>query len=209
MKKSTVHLFVFDTMSDWEYGYAIAGLNNPQFQKAPGSLEVKTISLTGQPVTSIGGLRVSADLAIDQLKPSASAMLVLPGGAAWDQKQNAEAADLAAAFIAAGTPVAAICGATAGLASRGLLDHVPHTSNAKGYIAATGYAGGGHFRDEPAVTSGHLITASAMGALEFAQEIFTMLDLYSGPTLAAWYSLYKTGDARYFGALMKSVSEKS
>lgn len=31
MKKSTVHLFVFDTMSDWEYGYLIAGINNPQF----------------------------------------------------------------------------------------------------------------------------------------------------------------------------------
>jgi hypothetical protein len=37
MKKATVHLFVFDTMSDWEYGYLAAGINNPQFQKYPGS----------------------------------------------------------------------------------------------------------------------------------------------------------------------------
>ena len=30
MSTSTVHLFVFDMMSDWEYGYLIAGVNNPQ-----------------------------------------------------------------------------------------------------------------------------------------------------------------------------------
>ena len=36
LKKSTIHLFVFDTMSDWEYGYLIAGINNPQFQITRG-----------------------------------------------------------------------------------------------------------------------------------------------------------------------------
>jgi hypothetical protein len=38
VKKSTVHLFVFDTMSDWEYGYLIAGINNPQFQRTPPAI---------------------------------------------------------------------------------------------------------------------------------------------------------------------------
>ena len=76
MNASTVHLFVFDTMSDWEYGYLIAGINNPQFQKTP---------------------------------------------------------------------------------------------------------------------------------LEFARDVFSALDVYSEQALAAWYSLYKTGDAKYFSAFMKSV----
>ena len=33
MKPKKVYLFVFDTLADWEYGYAVAGINNPQFQK--------------------------------------------------------------------------------------------------------------------------------------------------------------------------------
>jgi putative intracellular protease/amidase len=206
MEPSTVHLFVFESMSDWEYGYLIAGVNNPQFQKAPGAFKVVTVSISDQPITSMGGLRVSADLTLDKVTPASSAMLVLPGGTRWDMKQNNEAALVAAEFIRAGVPVAAICGATAGLARVGLLDAVPHTSNSKEYLAQTGYKGGDFFRDEPAVRSGHLITASAMSPLEFAREVFSVLGVYSDAVLAAWYSLYKTGDAKYFAQLMKSAA---
>lgn len=204
MKKSTVHLFVFDTMSDWEYGYLIAGINNPQFQKTPGRFKVKTVSLSEQPIATMGGLRITADLTLDELKPGNSSMLVLPGGTAWDQQKNTEAAQLAGDFLAKETPVAAICGATAGLARIGLLDEVPHTSNSKEYLAATGYKGAAFFRSKPAVKSGNLITASAMSPLEFAREVFAALDVYSETVLAAWYGLYKTGDAKYFETLMKS-----
>ena len=205
MKKSTVHLFVFDTMSDWEYGNLIAGINNKQFQKTPGRFNVKTVALSEQPITTIGGLRVMPDLTLDKLKPTSSAMLVLPGGTAWDKKKNKEAALLASDFLAKQIPVAAICGATVGLARIGLLDNVPHTSNSKEYIAATGYKGGAFYSSKPTVKSGQLITASAMSALEFARDVFFMLDVYADAALAAWYQLYKTGDAKYFAALMKSV----
>lgn len=30
--EQTVHLFVFDTLADWETGFAIAGINNPALQ---------------------------------------------------------------------------------------------------------------------------------------------------------------------------------
>lgn len=205
MKKSTVHLFIFDTMSDWEYGYLIAGINNPQFQKTPGKFKIKTVALSDKPITTMGGLRVTAELTLDKLKPGNSVMLVLPGGTAWDKKKNKDAAQLAVEFIAKGTPVAAICGATAGLARVGLLDAVPHTSNSKDYVAQTGYKGGAFFRDKPAVKSGDLITASAMSPLEFAREVFSTLDVYSDKVLPAWYNLYKTGDAKYFAELMKSA----
>ena len=205
MKKSTIHLFVFDTMSDWEYGYLIAGINNPQFQKTPGCFKVKTVALSDQPVTTVGGLRVLPDLTLDKPKPTSSGMLILPGGEAWDKKKNKEAALLAGDFLTKEIPVAAICGATVGLARIGLLDNVPHTSNSKEYIAATGYIGSAFYESKFTVKSGHLITASAMSALEFARDVFGMLDVYSDATLAAWYQLYKTGDAKYFAALMKSI----
>lgn len=201
MKKATVHLFVFDTMSDWEYGYLVAGINNPQFQQTPGRLAIRTVSLAGKPVVSMGGLRVTPHAALEKLTPSSSAMLVLPGGTAWDQNKNKQAAQLAADFLAEGVPVSAICGATAGLARIGLLDDVPHTSNSKEYIAATGYKGGAFFRNKPVVKSGNLITAPAMRPLEFAREVFRELGVYSDSILAAWYNLYKTGQAKYFAAL--------
>ena len=191
-------------MSDWENSYLIAGINNPQLQKTPGKFSVKTVALSGEPVTAIGGLRVTPDLTLAKLKPNGSVMLVLPGGIAWDKHKNKAAAQLAAEFLAKETPVAAICGATAGLPRVGLLDAVPHTSNSKEYIAATGYKGSAFFRKKPAVKSGNLITLSAMSPLEFAREVFSLLGVYSEATFTAWYSLYKTGVAKYFTALMKS-----
>ena len=59
-----------------------------------------------------------------------------------------------------GVPVAAICGATAGLARAGLLDQRNHTSDAAGYLAATGYAGGAHYVDRRASTAARWSTAT-------------------------------------------------
>ena len=69
---------------------------------------IKTVALSDDPVVSMGGLRVTPDMALGKLKPRHSAMLVLPGGTAWDKKKNQEAAELAADFLASGVPVAAI-----------------------------------------------------------------------------------------------------
>jgi hypothetical protein len=87
------------------------------------------------------------------------------------------------------------------LAKAGLLDNVPHTSNSKEYIAATGYKGGTFYRNKPVVKSGNLITAPAMRPLEFAREVFRVLGIYSDSILTAWYNLYKTGQAKYFATL--------
>jgi hypothetical protein len=51
--KQIVHLFVFDTLADWETGYAIAGINNPDAQTNPGRYQIKTVGLTTEPVTTI------------------------------------------------------------------------------------------------------------------------------------------------------------
>ncbi|MBA2676102.1 DJ-1/PfpI family protein [Ramlibacter sp.] len=205
MERSTVHFFVCDTMVDSEYGYAIAGINNPMFQATPGKFKIKTVGVSDKPVTSAGGLRVEPDMTLAQLKSGDSAMLILPGGALWEKKGNGEAAQAAAGFLANHIPVAAICGATAGLARIGLLDEIAHTSNSKDYLMQTGYQGAASYRDEPSVVSGKLITAAAMSPVEFARDIFEMLGIYSDKVLAAWYGLYKTGDAKYFAELMKAA----
>jgi putative intracellular protease/amidase len=198
----TVHLFVFDTLADWEPGFAIAGINNPEGQKQPGRYRVRTVGISGAPVTTIGGVRIQPDLRLEEISPAESALLILPGGDSWDRGGNGEAVDTARVFLAAGVPVAAICGATAGLARGGILDRRKHTSNAAGYLAATGYKGGTLYQEAEVVNDQNVITASAMKSLEFAREIFRRLDLYEGRILDAWYGLFKTGDPKYYAELV-------
>lgn len=209
MVQEYVHLFVFDTLSDWEIGYTVAGINSPAFQSRPGRYRIQTVAGHAEPIMTMGGLRVLPDQALAALAPSQSAMLILLGGMTWDEGLNTEAVEKARAFLAAGVPVAAICGATAGLARAGLLDHQRHTSNTAGYLQSTGYRGAVLYTESPAVTDGALITASGVAPLEFAREIFKRLDLYSETTLAAWYALFKTGDPAHYEALLRSVAADS
>lgn len=199
MEKQIVHLFVFNTLADWETGYAVAGINNPDMQKQPGHYQIQTVGLTAEPVTTIGGVTILPDITLNELEPGA--MLILPGGEAWDRGENSKILESAKALLAEDIPVAAICGATAGLARAGILDDIAHTSNAPEYLQATNYQGAALYQNQPVVTSGNVITASSTAPLEFACHIFKKLDLYELSILEAWYGLFKTGDASYYFTL--------
>lgn len=207
MRQETVHVFVFDTLSDWEPGYAVAGINNPMFQLQPGRFVVKTVGASMQPVKTMGGFTLAPDMTLHSLNPKDSAMLILPGGITWDQGKNVEAVEKAKAFLDAGVPVAAICGATAALARAGLLDDRRHTSNAREYLKGTGYRGGDLYQDERAVTDKLVITAGGLAPVDFAHQIFKQLNVFSESTLEAWRLLFKTGDPSHYLALMKSSAK--
>lgn len=200
-----VHLYVFDGFADWEAAHAVAGINEPRFQRVPGRFQVRTVGAALAPVRSMGGLAVLPDLTLDVLEPADSALLILPGGAGWDQGEHLEAAHKASVFLDAGVPVAAICGATAGLARVGVLDQRRHTSNALAYLKGTGYGGSDRYEDLPAASDGLLVTAGGMAPLEFAAEIFKLLELYEDEALAAWFDLYKTGRSQHFARLQQAA----
>ena len=199
MNTRNVHLFVFDSMADWETAFAIAGINNPQFQINPGRYRVVTVGSTARAITTMGGMRVLPDISLSEIDPNQSAMLILPGGDGWESRGNAEAIELARTFFVEAVPIAAIGGATLALARAGMLDDFHHTSNSREYLAASGYRGGDFYCDAPAVTDEGVITASGIAPIEFAREIFRSLDLYGDSSLEAWYRMFKFGDAsRYF-----------
>ncbi len=201
-----IHYFVFDSLSDWEAAYAIAGINTGQYQRVPDAWRIRTLSPKGEEVTTAGGLRIRPDMSMmADFDPADCRLLILPGGTAWDKGEHGDIAVLAGKVLAAGGAVAAICGATAGLARAGLLDTVRHTSNAKPYLAATNYKGGALYQEAPAVTDGRLITASATAPVDFAYHIFRELYLFTPQVLDAWYGLFRTGKAEYFAALSKAA----
>ena len=143
------HVALYDTLADWEIGYLLVELRTGRFTGQP--FEIVTVGTSTEPVTTMGGLRILPDQTLDEIEPASSRLLILAGAEMWDDGRGQPFADAARRFLAAGTPVAAICGATAGLARVGLLDDRDHTSAAAEYLAATGYAGAGHYRDERAV----------------------------------------------------------
>ena len=206
MTATKVHMAVYDTLADWEVGFATAHITS---RAGSGSRPVRSGhgGESREPATTMGGVRVTPDMSLADLRPQDSAMLILAGADTWlEPGGNAAFAGKAREFLDAGVPVAAICGATAGLAAEGLLDDRRHTSNAAEFLAATGYGGAERYVDEPAVTDGDLITASATAPVEFAREVFARLDVYEPPVLVAWYKLYGLHDPAGYFELMAATS---
>ncbi|MEW2084685.1 DJ-1/PfpI family protein [Streptomyces sp. NPDC005283] len=195
MNTRTVHLAVYDTFADWETGHTTAHLTQNGFT-------VQTVGPTTDTVTTMGGVRIQPDLALADLRPEDSALLILTGARLWDTGDDlAPFAARARAFLEASVPVAGICGATAGLAREGLLDDREHTSAVSFYLDATGYKGREHYRDTDAVTDGDLITAGPTEPVAFAREVLARLGVYEGEKLDAWYRLFHDSDASAFGVL--------
>ena len=199
---NTAHVALYDTLADWEVGHLLAELRTGRFTRT--RFDVVTVAESLEPVTSMGGVRMVPDALLADLDPAGSDILVLAGADMWDAGGGEAFAAAARRFLDAGVPVAAICGATAGLASAGLLDERRHTSAAAEYLAATGYAGGDHYVDERAVVDGDLITAGPQSPVQFACAALGRLGLASDRTLEAYEALFCDGDPAAFPVLMQS-----
>lgn len=196
--RKPVHLAVYDTYADWETGHTTAHLTQRGHQ-------VRTVGPAAErPVTTMGGVRIQPDLALADLRPQDSSLLILTGASLWDTSEElAPFAAKAREFLDAGVPVAAICGATAGLAREGLLDGRAHTSAASFYLAEQpGYGGAERYVEADAVTDGDLITAGPTEPVAFAREVFARLDVYKPDVLDAWYRLFHDSDASAYPVLM-------
>jgi putative intracellular protease/amidase len=203
MKLKTAHVALFDDYADWEVGHLTVELRTGRFTGAPWN--VVTVAESPEPVTTMGGLRIMPDRVLADLDPADSELLILPGGDLWDTGGGAAFTAAAARFLDAGVPVAAICGATAGLARAGLLDSRAHTSVALEYLqAAPGYAGGGRYVDERVVVDGDLITAGSQSPVQFASATLGRLGLMSERTRDAYERLFHEADPTAFPVLMEA-----
>jgi putative intracellular protease/amidase len=202
MTQRTAHLAIYEGLADPEVGHLLAELHTGRFTGMP--FDVVTVAEEREPITTMGGLRLTTDILLADLDPADSDLLVLPGSEMWDAGGGGGFAAAAGRFLEAGVPVAAICGATAGLARAGLLDDRNHTSAAPEYLAATGYAGGDLYVDERAVVDGDLITAGPQSPVQFARVTLERLGLASTETLDAYEGVFHQADPAAFPALMQA-----
>jgi putative intracellular protease/amidase len=202
LSMNTAHVAIYDTLADWEVGHLLAELRTGRFTRT--RFEVVTVAESPEPITTMGGVRMLPDILLADLDPADSDLLVLPGGELWDAGGGQTFAAAAERFLAAGVPVAAICGATAGLARAGLLDARDHTSADPEYLAATGYAGGDRYVDARAVVSGDLVTAGPQSPVQFARATLGRLGLASEPTLEAYEAVFHRADPAGFPVLIQA-----
>jgi putative intracellular protease/amidase len=198
----TAHLTLYDGAAEMEVGHLLAELHTGRFTGT--RFDLVTVAESGEPITSMGGIRMEPDILLEELDPAGSDLLVLPGAEMWDTGGGENFAAAAGRFLEAGVPVAAVCGATTGLARAGLLDDRDHTSSSEEYIAMTGYAGGDHYVDARAVVDGDLITAGPQSPVQFARATLGRLELADERTLDAYEALFDRGDLSAFPVLMEA-----
>lgn len=165
---------------------------------------------TSEPVTTFWWMCVVPDMTLSELRAGDSEMLILPEAHMWEAGVGRAFTTAAGAFGGARVPVAAICGATYGLAhdragpttgcsTTGLTPAVPPA-----YLEPTGYAGTSRYIDRPVVTDDDLVTAGPRNPIEFAHAVFWRLGLFSDQITDAWYRLFAHSEASAFYELTAS-----
>ena len=202
---SIAHLAIYDDLADWEVGHLLVELRTGRFTGQ--RFDVRTVALEQRPVTTMGGLSLTPDSLLSELDPADSTLLILPGSSLYDAGGGQEYAAATRRFLEAGVPVAAICGATFGLARAGLLDDREHTSAAAEYLQASGYAGAEHYREERAVIDGDLVTAGPQSPVQFARATLQRLELAEPEVLDAYEAVFHRGDPSGHPVLMQASAQ--
>ena len=190
MSEKAVYLLLVDGFADWEPAHAIAEL------RRHGGFRVETVGLTSDAVTSMGGMRVLPSRTIGDVNPSDVAVFMLPGGDRWESAPIEPALEQVLHRLdGAGVPLAAICAATTAVARLGLLRGRRHTSNGLAYLQqqVPEYAEAANYVDAPAVRDRGLITASGLGDVEFARELFEELGVLSEGDRELWSRIFRSG----------------
>ncbi len=203
-----IYVYVLDTLADWEIGYITSELSSGRFfrKDAPG-VSLKTVSISEEPVRTMGGLTIVPDCLTEDIVINEKSVLILPGANTWSDPKHSTIIKKTCELISAGGTVCAICGATVALANTGLLDNRPHTSNGAGFLDMFSpcYKGQEFYEDKPSVADNNLITAACTGSLLWTKQILQRLDVLSSDTLEAWYNYFNTGKSEYFYAIMQSL----
>jgi putative intracellular protease/amidase len=204
------YLYILNTLADWEIAYLTAELNSGRFlDKTKPSVELIKIGNTTESIKTMGGITITPDESIDNIKFKEDDLLILPGADTWMEEENKKIIDIVSGIIDENVSIAAICGATIALANRGILNNRNHTSNDMEFLKmfCPEYTGENYYLNQPAVTDDNLITASGITPLEFSYEVLKRINAMKAETLEAWYQLYKTNESMYFYALMESLKE--
>ncbi|WP_057680303.1 type 1 glutamine amidotransferase family protein [Xanthomonas euvesicatoria] len=177
---ANIAVVMVDGVADWEIG-AVLTCGREWFGD-----QVAIASIDGQPLQSIGGVRITPEFALSDLAPLQADLWILPGSERWQAGEIPGLSGLLVERVQQQRPVAAICGATLAFAYAGLLDERAHTSNALAFLQehVVPYAGAAHYRHEKVVSADGVITAPGTSPVNFALACMRQLHPERTDTLA-------------------------
>lgn len=186
--RDTVYLLVFDGFADHQAALAMTEV------RRPGDYRVVCAGIDMRPVTTASGLDVCPQRTLRDIDPDRAALVVAPGGHAWEHELAAYAAVLRR-LHAAGVPLAGVDSAVLGLARAGLLQGRRHTGPSPDYLSlfAPDYGDERYDAEAGAVTDGGVITACGFAGVDLAFEVIRLLGLYDGADSEQWYRLFRHG----------------
>jgi putative intracellular protease/amidase len=175
----TAYLLVFNGLSDWEPGLAVAEINKSR------DYSVKTVGFSKDTIVTMGGVSIIPDCTIDEINYNNAAIIILPGGGMWEKDPVRDMVHVVEKFMKRDIPVAAICGTTVFLARHGFLEGIEHTSNGEAYLQnlVGKYKGNDLYVNKPSVSDNGIITANGIASLEFARDVLGELGVYDKDTL--------------------------
>lgn len=190
MKKNILFILL-EPYADWEAAY----LSSSLYMLGQGRYEVKTVSLTRDKVSSIGGFHVLPDYDIQSV-PADYEALVLIGGMAWRNEEARKIIPLVEKCLETGKILGGICDASAFLGTISVLNDVKHTSNDINDLkhwAGKAYTNEKNYMMEQAVRDKNIITANGTASLEFAKEVLLALEAAPEDKITEWYNFHKFG----------------
>ena len=161
--------------ADWETALLNAGAR--EYYR----IETSFAAPGGEALTSAGGMRVTPQLAIEDIDVGQVDAILVNGGTIWTTPAAPDLSELLRRVHAAGKTVAGICDGVLALARAGLLDDVRHTANGPESLPDTGYAGTAHFiGSSRAVLDRRIVTAPGTAPVSFMGAVLASLGLANG-----------------------------
>ncbi len=189
--RKNILLVILDKFTDWEAAYVSTGIR----ALSKETYLIKTVSLTKEPVYSLGGFTVMPDYDIDSVDIDFEGVILI-GGMSWRKDEAKTVGVLVKKALDKGKVVGGICDASVFLGAMGFLNNVKHTSNLLEDLknwAKEAYTNEKNYKAQPAVRDKNIITANGTATLEFAKEIITALNIVSEDKIKEWYDFYKLG----------------
>lgn len=189
--KKTILFVILQQFADWEAAYISSAIT----MLGQGQYEIKTVSLSKDQVSSIGGFQVLPDHDMASV-PKDYEALILIGGLTWRSENTEQIKMLVEECCQKGKVLGGICDASAFLGTIGVLNTVNHTSNDLNDLkqwAGDGYTGEAKFIAKQAVRDGNIITANGTAPMEFAKEILLALQAAGEDKISEWYNFHKLG----------------
>ncbi len=189
--KKTLLFVILQQYADWEAAYISSAIS----MLGQGEYEIKTVSLSKDPVISIGGFSVLPDYNIESVPDDYEAVILI-GGMAWRNKNARKVETLVQDCFQKEKVLGGICDASAFLGTLGILNNVIHTSNDLNDLkewAGSAYAGEAKYIAKQAVRDKNIIPANGTAPMEFAKEILLALKVSSEEKIVEWYNFHKLG----------------